>query len=215
MNPDQLVNGLLTYIVFLFSTTCHEAAHAYVALRGGDRTAADGGQVSLNPLPHIRREPFGMVLLPLLSLMTGGGMIGWASAPYNPEWQRRYPQRAALMALAGPAMNFFLAIVCGLLLRLGLTHSYFRPGSAAEGVETILDIGFYLNLLLGIFNLLPFPPFDGFGALGIVTGNVAAMERFRSGLRQYAFVGLIAGLLAVRYVFPPVYAFASRIFFTQ
>lgn len=215
MNPDELVNGLLTYIVFLFSTTCHEAAHSYVALRGGDPTAAAGGQVSLNPIPHIKREPFGMVVLPLLSLLTGGGMIGWASAPYNPEWQRRYPQRAALMALAGPTTNFLLAIVCGLLLRFGTMHGFLLGAGAPEGVATILGIGFYLNLLLGIFNLLPFPPFDGFGALGILTGRVAALEHFRSGLRQYSIIGLLVGWQAMKVVFPPVYAFATHLFFTH
>ncbi|MGH9724184.1 MAG: site-2 protease family protein, partial [Candidatus Acidiferrales bacterium] len=63
MNPNTLVLGVTWYIVFLFSTTCHEAAHALVAKLGGDETAARGGQVSLNPLPHIMREPFGMVVI--------------------------------------------------------------------------------------------------------------------------------------------------------
>ena len=66
--PD-LASGLIYYIVFLFSTTLHEAAHAWVALRGGDPTASRGGQVSLDPRPHIRREPFGMLILPVLSVI--------------------------------------------------------------------------------------------------------------------------------------------------
>jgi Zn-dependent protease len=209
MNPDQLANGLLTYVVFLFSTTCHEAAHAFVALRGGDNTAAEGGQVSLNPWPHIRREPFGMVLLPLISLLLGGGMVGWASAPYNPDWQRKYPQRAAVMSLAGPAMNFLLAILCGLLLRVGLAQGWFQSGNG-EGAGMVLSIGFNLNLLLGIFNLLPFPPFDGFGALGLLTGSFASLERLRMRLRQFGILGLLIGWQAVRYVYPPVQAFAER-----
>ena len=65
MNPDQLAFGFLEYVVFLLSTTCHEASHALVAKWGGDTTALEGGQVSLNPLPHIKREPFGMVIVPL------------------------------------------------------------------------------------------------------------------------------------------------------
>ena len=211
MNSDQLATGLLTYVVFLFSTTCHEAAHAFVALRGGDNTAAAGGQVSLNPLPHIRREPFGMVILPLVSLLMGGGMVGWASAPYNPEWQRKYPQRAALMSLAGPAMNFFLVIICGLILRVLISHHYFQGGGTSEGVGTVLSIGFSLNLLLGIFNLLPFPPFDGFGVLGLLTGSFQSLERLRTQLRQYAILGLVVGWQAMRYVYPPVEAFAQRV----
>ncbi len=210
MDSDLLATGLLSYVVFLFSTTCHEAAHAFVALRGGDDTAAAGGQVSLNPLPHIRREPFGMVVLPLLSLVLGGGMVGWASAPYNPEWQRKYPQRAALMSLAGPAMNFLLAIICGLLLRVWITRGVLQRGGG-EGIGMILSIGFNLNLLLGIFNLLPFPPFDGFGVLGLLTGSSVPLERLRMQLRQFAILGLLVGWQAIRYVYPPVQAFAERV----
>ena len=62
MNPELLVFGLVQYVVFLLSTTCHEAAHALAAKMGGDMTAFEGGQVTLNPLPHVRREPFGMVV---------------------------------------------------------------------------------------------------------------------------------------------------------
>ncbi len=217
MTPDQILIGLLRYIVFLFSTTCHEAAHSYVALKGGDPTAAEGGQVSLNPLPHIRREPFGMVILPLLSLTMNGAMVGWASAPYNPAWQRAFPQRAALMALAGPAMNFFLAIVSGILLRVLLTTGLIHGGSGAGGPEgavvLLLSIGFQLNLLLGIFNLLPFPPFDGFGVLGLLTGSFSALESLRLRLRQFAIIGLVVGWQVVNYVFPPVYQFASKVIF--
>src|SRR5512139_3082516 len=101
MRPE-LVNGLVFYVVFLFSTTLHEAAHAWAALRGGDPTAYQGGQVSLDPMPHIRREPFGMVVLPLLTALATGWPFGYASAPYNPNWAVRHPDRAAWMALAGP-----------------------------------------------------------------------------------------------------------------
>ena len=64
MDPQLLALGGLWYVAFLLSLTCHEAAHALVALRGGDDTAAAGGQVSLNPLPHVRREPLGTIAVP-------------------------------------------------------------------------------------------------------------------------------------------------------
>ena len=67
MTPDTLALGLLWYVVFLLATTCHEAAHALVAKWGGDLTAFHGGQLTLNPLPHVKREPYGMVLVPILS----------------------------------------------------------------------------------------------------------------------------------------------------
>src|SRR5258707_1539587 len=107
LTPEALMMGFISYIVFLFSTTCHEASHALAAKIGGDSTAALGGQISLNPIPHIRRSPFGMVVFPILSFfLSGGGMIGWASAPYDPLWGRRHPRRARWMALAGAAAHF-------------------------------------------------------------------------------------------------------------
>ena len=101
----DLVSGLQWYLVFLYSTTLHEAAHAWAALKLGDDTAYQGGQVTLDPTPHIRREPIGMVVVPLLSFLFGGWMIGWASTPYDPDWAMRYPRRSAWMSLAGPALT--------------------------------------------------------------------------------------------------------------
>jgi Zn-dependent protease len=198
MDQDRLLSGLFQYIVFLFSTTCHEAAHAYVALKGGDPTAAQGGQVSLNPLPHIRRSPFGMVVLPLLCVITNRGMVGWASAPYNPAWQRAYPQRAAIMSLAGPAMNFFLVLVSGILLRVGIATGILAQQGLWVPIAEFLEICFQLNLLLGIFNLIPFPPFDGFGALGLQ-------------MSQFSIIGLLIGWQGIGYIFPPIYRSAYRI----
>jgi hypothetical protein len=85
MDPDTLALGPLWYVAFLLSTTCHEASHALAAKLGGDPTAFHAGQVSLNPLPHIRREPFGMVLMPLLSFMTGGAMYRKLKVYSGPE----------------------------------------------------------------------------------------------------------------------------------
>ena len=127
MNPDQLAFGFLEYVVFLLSTTCHEAAHALVAKWGGDTTALEGGQVSLNPWPHIQREPFGMVVMPLIGIASGSGLIGWASAPYNPEWAMEHPKHAARMSLAGPVANFGIATLAGVLMRIGLAMGSFVP----------------------------------------------------------------------------------------
>jgi len=99
------------YVAFLFSLTCHEAAHALVAKLAGDRTAYEAGQGTLNPIPHMRREPIGMIVAPLVTYFANGFMLGWASAPYDPRWQQRYPKRAGWMALAGPGANFILVIL--------------------------------------------------------------------------------------------------------
>src|SRR2546429_7574237 len=106
--------------------------HALAALRGGDRTAYLGGQVSLSPIPHIRREPIGMLGVPLLTAFTNGWAVGWASTPYHPVRAARYPRRAPLMAAAGPTGNPLLAVLALACLRAGLPPRVFaspRPGS--------------------------------------------------------------------------------------
>src|SRR5260221_7498610 len=137
---ELLAYGFVWYVAFLFSTTCHEAAHALVAKLGGDDTAALGGQVTLNPVPHIQREPWGMVVIPILSFIVthGTGVIGWASAPFNPQWERRYPRRAALMALAGPAANYTLMLLAVVGLRVGQSIGWFagKPGTREAELAT-------------------------------------------------------------------------------
>lgn len=176
-----LENGLALYVVFLISTCFHEAAHAWTALKGGDPTAYDGGQVTLDPIPHIKRHPIGMVVLPLLSAVTIGWPIGFASAPFNPRWAQEHPDRAGLMSLAGPGANLALVLSSGLLINLGLFFGVFdAPESirfagvtvAAAGAGPfwqatayILGAIFAMNLLLAVFNLLPVPPLDGSSAL--------------------------------------------------
>ncbi|MBI2510533.1 MAG: site-2 protease family protein [Opitutae bacterium] len=210
----DLVSGLLWYVVFLFSTVCHEAAHAWSALKLGDDTAARGGQVSLSPWPHVRREPFGMVVVPLLSWFAGGWLLGWASAPYDPQWARQHPRHAALMALAGPAANLALVLACGLLLRLGYEWHVFAPplkvaaARLAVGVDAgwpelaaqFLSIGVSLNLLLFLFNLVPLPPLDG-SSLPLLWLSPASAERYQNALRSPAFA-MLGIFLASRLVSP-------------
>jgi Zn-dependent protease len=217
--PD-FADAILWYIVFLYSTVCHEAAHAWTAWRLGDDTAYRGGQVSLDPLPHIRREPLGMVVVPvLLFLVNPGFMLGWASAPYDPQWALRYPRRSALMALAGPATNLALVLVAALLLRVGMEwHVWEEPYSAAPAhlaeatagglfpwLAKLVSIVFSLNLLLFIFNLLPLPPLDGSSfPLLLLSGRTAQgyMEFLASpGLRIF---GLVIAWKGFPYIYEPV-----------
>ena len=214
-SPELLAYGFVWYAAFLFSTTCHEAAHALVAKWGGDETAASGGQVTLNPVPHIQREPWGMVLIPILSFvaMHGNQMIGWASAPFDPSWERRYPKRAALMALAGPATNYTLMLLAVAGLRLGQSFGWLHrdPVTGNPDLATLtLLIFFSLNLLLGTFNLLPVPPLDGSTGIVLFMSEYRA-QRYLDWLRgnSFAMVGLIVGLLVFRYFYGPVENFAT------
>ena len=224
MDPKLLALGMLWYIVFLFSTTCHEAAHAWAAMKGGDRTAMLAGQVTLNPAPHMKREPFGTILVPILSFLFTGFMIGWASAPYDPYWQARYPKRAAWMALAGPIANIVIALVAGIILSIGLNNGLFLPSGSgmypvvaaeAAGLDAIvqvLNITFLLNILLAVFNLLPVPPLDGSTAIGLVLSerSYAAFQRFISAPGA-SFMGLLIGWMLFGKIFSPIYALCVEI----
>ena len=208
--PQFLTLGFIYYAVFLFSTTCHEAAHALVAKLGGDNTAELGGQVSLNPIPHIRRSPYGMVVFPLLSFfLLNGGMIGFASAPSDPYWARRHPHRSALMALAGPATNFLLMLVGAFALRAAIAfHLIVSRGFAAELMFAL----FSLNLLLGVFNLLPVPPLDGSSVIMLLMTEDRArgyLDWIRTG--TFAMPGILVALILFRYIFPPVESFVQSL----
>jgi Zn-dependent protease len=195
VEPEALTRGLLWFAAFLFSTTVHEAAHALAALRGGDPTAYLGGQVSFSPLPHIRREPIGMLVVPLLTAFTNGWAVGWASTPYDPRWAARHPRRAAVMAAAGPAGNLLIALLAFTMLRGGLlaglfgtpdhvTFSHLVDAATGAGWLTglgdLLSVLLVLNLLLFVFNMLPLPPLDGATAIGGLLPERAAL-----GLHQF------------------------------
>lgn len=229
IDTEFLLLGLTWYIAFLLSTTCHEAGHAWAAKLGGDLTAFHGGQVSLDPVPHIRREPFGMILFPILTYVAGGWMMGWASAPYDPLWAEKHPRRAAWMSLAGPAANFVLMILAALLIRLGLTIGAFKlPDSAnfthiaeastsgiATGAATFFSVMFSLNLLLGVFNLLPLPPLDGFGAVGLLLPEKAAerFQQFGHRLRGFSMIGLLVAWQVFDPIFDPIFTWSLRILY--
>lgn len=185
---DFFAVALIWYVAFLFSTVCHEAAHAVVAKWGGDPTAYVGGQTTLDPVPHLKREPFGLIVIPWLSLLASGGtsMFGWGSAPFDPFWQIRYPRRAALMALAGPLTNFLIAFVAAVLMHIGLSSGVFElsgnplvtssSGGILEGAGMFLSVLFVLNVILGVFNLLPIPPLDGYSVLGLFVPERAFLK---------------------------------------
>lgn len=225
ITPEFLFLGVVWYAAFLFSVTLHEAAHAFAALRLGDRTAYEGGQVTLNPLPHVAREPFGTVLVPILSYAMAGWMMGWASAPYDPHWADRHPRRAAWMALAGPVSNLLVVLATGVAIRVGMALGHLRAPDTVgietltqavnagpmEGLAALLSVLFTLNLLLFAFNLLPLPPLDGASILPLVMPTRLAL-RYLDFMRQPGF-GLL-GLIVAWRVFGEIFGvvFSAALF---
>lgn len=224
---SQVAEALIFWFpVFLFSTTVHEAAHAWVALRGGDPTAYLGGQVSLNPLPHIRRSPVGMLVIPLLTSVTQGWTMGWAAAPYDPVWAHHYPRRAAWMAAAGPAGNLLLALLAYALIRAGLAAGVFAapasvgfghlvdamPGIAAADpwrfAAKLLSVMLVLNSILFTFNLLPLPPLDGSVVITLPLPDRAARQfRAMTSSGAASLIGILVAWKVFPYLAGPLFRF--------
>ncbi|PIQ91375.1 MAG: site-2 protease family protein [Parcubacteria group bacterium CG11_big_fil_rev_8_21_14_0_20_39_22] len=142
-------------IILIISVVIHEVSHGYAADAQGDPTARLAGRLTLNPVPHI--DILGSIVIPGLLLLTGSGfVIGWAKpVPFNPYNLRNQRWGEALVAAAGPASNILLAVIFGLLIRfsdfLSLPESF-----VALSAYVVL-----INLVLAVFNLMPFPPLDG------------------------------------------------------
>ncbi|NRA00261.1 MAG: site-2 protease family protein [Myxococcales bacterium] len=227
---EEILLGLIWYAALLFSLTFHEAGHAWAALRGGDPTAYWAGQVSLDPMPHVRRSPFGTVLMPLLSFAFSGFMIGWASAPYDPRWAYEHPRRAAWMALAGPAANLVLVIGAAMVIRFGILSGVFNApasigfthvvassgGELWDTIATLLSILFTLNLLLLVFNLIPVPPLDGSGVVGLfVSEDTARRIQAMMNQPQLAMFGVLIAWFLIGPIFGPIHLVAINLLYPE
>ena len=160
-----LRESLILFGCLVVAIILHEISHGVVALAFGDDTAKRSGRLTLNPIPHI--DPVGSIIIPALGALSGLPVIGWAKpVPVNPE-RLRHPRRdIVFVSLAGPATNFLLMAIAALLTRAELrSHGGFLGGAFDTGSSSLLiEITFafaVVNLLLGIFNLLPIPPLDG------------------------------------------------------
>jgi len=179
----------INFLVLIISLSIHEAAHAWSADRLGDATARMLGRVSLNPAVHV--DPIGTILFPLVSMLSGVPLLGWAKpVPVNPmnlhgHWKRKF----MLIAAAGPASNLVLATLAAVVLR-----GWIGPlGQATTGpVVGFLTAVVELNVLLAVFNMVPLPPLDGGNVLaGLLRGSASnVFDR----IRPYGFL-ILYGLM--------------------
>lgn len=177
--------------ILVVSVVIHEVAHGFAANWLGDPTAKLEGRLTLNPVSHI--DPMGSVILPaILALSSSPFLFGWAKpVPYNPyNLQRGGRWAEAIVAGAGPAANVLIALLFGIIIRLGVIP--------AEVMSLAVSIVF-LNILLAVFNLIPIPPLDGSKILPqLLPYNMAvAYERFRAMLEHNLFLGFGAVILFI------------------
>ena len=191
---DFATQILIAFIVLLFSLTVHESAHAWTADRLGDPTARLLGRVSLNPLVHA--DPIGTVLFPLVAMVAGVPLIGWAKpVPVNVGRLRHHRRDYVLVAAAGPASNLILAVAAAIGLHL-LTVSPVTLGepNLSAPAASMLTRALQLNVLLAVFNMLPIPPLDGGNVIGGLLPPPIG-SRFDAFVRPYGFILLYALML--------------------
>jgi Zn-dependent protease len=200
----------ISLVVLLFSLTVHEMAHAWTADRLGDPTARLLGRVSLNPLVHA--DLIGTILFPLIAMLSGAPLIGWAKpVPVNARRLGQPRRDYVLVAAAGPASNLVLAITASLaLLVLPISPQTLGESNVSVPLALILSQLIRLNVLLAVFNMVPIPPLDGGNVLaGVLPQPFAALF---NNLRPYGFLLLYALVLTDGFaviVMPPYHFILS------
>lgn len=189
---SQHVDIFYQIVAFLFAISVHESAHAWMAAKRGDPTAAMLGRITLNPIRHI--DIFGTILLPAIALFSGFPMIGWAKpTPVNPRNFKNLVVDDILTSVAGPVSNFLVVVFAFLVL--AIIGMIARSTSAATGESVLTPMAMMflwlaeINVLLGVFNLIPLPPLDG--------SHVLRHALSGSALRAYDAVGTMGLFILV------------------
>lgn len=206
---DATMDIIFTLTALIVSVILHEVAHGYAANALGDPTARLSGRLTLNPLPHL--DIVGSLLVPLLLIASKSGILfGWAKpVPYNPYNLRNARWGEAIVAVAGSATNLLVAAV--FILCVHAANAGIIPASAGVFAGTIA----FINLFLGLFNLVPIPPLDGYTVLrGALPYTFSyKLAAFEERVRNFGVFGIITVLLVFSFVFAgPFFLFVSHLF---
>jgi len=181
---------LLSFLILILSIILHEVAHGYAADSLGDPTARLAGRLTINPVPHI--DFMGSIAIPALLVLSGSSVLfGWAKpVPYNPYNLKNKRWGEAMVAVAGSAVNLLIAVIFGLIIRFG-------AGALPESALTVAATIAFVNLFLGLFNLIPFPPLDGFTVLRtILPWHIgSSLEKFEARIQSTGPLFLILFLI--------------------
>ena len=201
---------LIQILVFLYAVVLHEIAHGYVAYRFGDDTAKVSGRLSFNPLVHI--DPVGSILVPLMLIISGSGFLfGWAKpVPVNPYKLKGGSVAYRWITLAGVATNFSLAIIAAIVLKIAV--QYFNLEFNNAGVVFFMAV-FQINIILGVFNSLPLPGFDGFNFLTTFNWFAQIIRKTPLGNPMFmARYGLFVSILLIFLFMPFIGVIFSFVF---
>lgn len=190
---------IFSIAILIMSVVIHEVAHGYAAALQGDPTAKLEGRLTLNPIKHL--DPFGSILLPIVTFLTAGFAFGWAKpVPYNPYNLRNQRWGELIVAIAGPLSNVFLALVFGLIMR-------FAGLSLPDSTFQLLGYIVVINLGLALFNLVPIPPLDGSKVLYAFLPF--RFHEFRQNLEKYSFIAIIFFIIFLSdyLIYPITYLF--------
>jgi Zn-dependent protease len=220
---------LYQLVVLVFAFSVHEAAHAWAAMRLGDATAYMMGRVTLNPVRHI--DPWGSIAMPLVAMLTGFPLIGWAKpCPVTLRNFRKVKRDDILTTMAGPASNLLIALAAALLLALARHVQYVGDDAVraamdlANGFSTdmatlptafpialLLYYSILTNLLLFVFNLIPIPPLDGSRVFRYLLPYNAAQTYDRIGSYGVILLFFVAGRLMMPIYHPLIALFDSAV----
>ena len=179
---------ILFFVILIFSIIIHEVSHGFVADKLGDPTARLQGRLTLNPKPHI--DLFGSIILPLILMISHSPILfGWAKpVPFDPFNLKNPRKDLALISLAGPSANFIIAILFSIIARILVLINF----SGFEFFYSLAVSTVLLNVVLGVFNLIPIHPLDGFKVVGGLLSEKQASEWYQ--LERFGIIFLLAFL---------------------
>jgi Zn-dependent protease len=194
ISPDKVLEIVIQVAVLLFAVSVHESAHGWMALRCGDTTARDLGRITLNPAKHL--DPFGSLLVPALLAFSGAPIFGWAKPVPVSLRGVRNPRRANLLvSAAGPVSNFAVALLGGVAFFALRALAPTGPELRTSLFYPLLLVALFtvaVNVSLGLFNLIPIPPLDGFGV--VESFAPARWIRGVMWVRKYGFILLVVAI---------------------
>ncbi|MDA3792372.1 MAG: site-2 protease family protein [Elusimicrobia bacterium] len=203
LGPFRIAPWPLLLVVFFFSVVIHEVAHGIMASHCGDDTAKLMGRITLNPIPHI--DPIGTILVPiLLILFKAPFVVGWAKpVPINPYNFNNYKEGTLKVSSAGVLTNFAFAIVLAAVVWV-MHLTGLDVGRMGFYTAAVLSAGVAINVVLGLFNLIPIPPLDGSRIVSVLLPPELSEKYDRMG--RYGFIILI---LLLNFIFPVLIGIAN------